>query len=770
MIKRLILLQLILLFSIHTRASEDNWTLYPSYHNSTYCQVAGKKVYILSSGALFSYNTADNEVFLYDKINGLSDINITHISYSDYINALVIIYSNANIDILYDDETIYNITDFKNSNVNNKTINNINIDKNIAYLSTEFGVVVLDLEKLEIKNTYNTGYNTRCAYLFKDKLYTGTDNGLFKCDTTKNMLDKNNWENINSDKIIALCELDNELYVLIKDSCISVLDTNTYVYNEIVERIGGKYHTIYNKDNEIIAPASDKLTIIKNHTKVYVYKTANSNYILKNKNEYWNCKGYKGVYKSKIESNRLIDIQEITFKNSPVRNYCEFMKFTNDDKLLITGGALNYFDDTFYDGTFMEYNVSNHKWFNFPEDTIKTVTKLKYQNICSADEDPTEPGHYFASSFGNGLFEFRDGKFVKHYDFKNSILESAVPNNQKYVRVPTVIFDKEGNLWCINTNNIKDIIKVLKKNGEWVSLNYKEIENKKVMVKPLFDSRGWLWITAYSTSSDVAGLFCANIKNTPFNTSDDKVKSWFDTFTNQDGITYNIYQVPALCEDKNGHMWVGTNTGLFVIDNPDELLNKNGTFKQIKVPRNDGTGLADYLMNNIYIKAIDVDGANRKWVGTLDSGIYLISEDGLETIHHFTTENSPLPSNCIVSIAVNHKTGDVFIGTDKGIACYRSDATRPEEKLEKNVIHAYPNPVRSDYNGNISIVGLTDECNVKIIDTSGYIINEGYSNGGMYSWNGRNKKGEKVSSGVYQVLLYDKNGKEGETTKIVVIR
>lgn len=767
MIKRIILLQFVLLFSFLTRASAEDWTLYPSYHNVMHCEVTGDKVYILTSGALFSYNTKDNEIMTYDKLNSLSDIDITHIAYSDYINALVIVYSNANIDILYDDESVYNITDFKNSNVINKNINNISIKERFAYLSTEFGVVVLDLDKLEIKNTYSTGLNTLCTYPFKDKLYTGTSEGLFKCDTVKNMLDKNNWEKINSYKTDALCEMDGSMYVLIKDLGIYTFNTETNGLNRIIEKKGEKYYTIYNANNEIIAPAKDKVTIIDKNG-VTTYKTSNSNHISKKGNDFWNCKGYKGFYRCNIKDNNVNDSLKIIIPDSPVRNYCEFMKFTNDDKLLVAGGNLNYFDDqaNHHDGTLMEYDMNDEKWFNFPEDTIKNVTKLAYRNICSADEDPTEPGHYFASSFGNGLFEFRNGKFVNHYDFKNSLLESAVPNNQNYVRIPTALFDKDGNLWCTNTNNIKDIVKVLKKSGEWISLNYKEIEEKPVMDKLMFDSRGWLWITSINLG---AGIFCADMKNTPFNTSDDRTKACFDRFTNQDGITYDVYQVLSLCEDKKGSMWVGTNTGLFVIDNPENFLNE-GTFKQIKVPRNDGTGLADYLMNSIYIKAMDIDAANRKWIGTLDNGIFLISEDGLKTIHHFTTENSPLPSNCIESIAVNHKTGEVFIGTDKGIASYKSDATRAEEKLDRKTVYAYPNPVKSNYNGNIAITGLTEACNVKIVDGAGYIVNEGTSNGGTYIWNGRNHKGEKVSSGVYHVLLYDTEGKEGEITKILITR
>ena len=764
MIKRIILLQFIFLFSVLSKASEENWTLYPSYNNVTYCEQGGNKIYILASGALYSFNKNDNELMLYDKLNCLSDIDITHIAYSEYINALVIIYSNANIDILYDDESIYNITDFKNSNSTFKKINSISINKDIAYLSTEFGIVVLDLKELKIKNSYTIEKNTLCAYLFKDKLYAGTQEGILRCDTIKNMLDKGNWEIIDSSSTEALCELNGKLYILSKGIGIYTLDGDT-----VVRKKNEEYYTIYNTGNEIVAPAKDKVTVINNNGNISTYKTNSSKYILKNGNDFWNCKGYEGLYKCKAEKNEIKEISKITAPNTPIRNYCEFMKFTNDENLIVTGGNINYFDGTFYDGTIMKYDITEQKWFNFPEDTIKKLTGLKYQNICSADEDPTEPGHYFAGSFGYGLYEFRNGEFVNHYNCNNSILESALPKSSsklRYVRIPHVKFDKEGNIWCINTTNIKDIVKILKKNGEWVSLNYKSIENKETMSTLMFDSRGWLWIISLQGG---AGLFCAKLKDTPFDTSDDETKTWLKKFTNQDGISYDIYQVHALCEDKNGKLWTGTNAGLFLIDNPETFFN-DGIFKQIKVPRNDGTGLADYLMSGIYIKAIGIDAANRKWIGTLDNGVYLISEDGLETIHHFTTDNSPLPSNYIESIAINDKTGEVFIGTNKGIASYRSDATRAEERLKDTTIHAYPNPVKSNYNGYISIVGLTEECNIKIVDGSGYLINEGISNGGMYTWNGRNTKGEKVSSGVYHVLLYDKNGKEGEVTKILITR
>ena len=764
MVKRIFAI-LSILIAITANAGIGDWVLYPSYHNATYCQTAGDKVYVLASGALYSYNTSDEEVRVYDKINTLSDIDITHIEYCKDIKALVVVYSNANIDILFDDEEVYNITDFKNKSLPDKKINGVDIQGTTAYISTVFGVVELDLEEYEFTNTYTPGLYTYCTYLFNGTLFCGTETGMYSCATDKNLLDKNNWVKKNNYFTKAICELDGMLYCYLDEFGIYSYNASNNILKDVVYNHGEKYNAMYSNGKEIIASAKKKTTIITSPTDVTVYKNSNSNFILKDGNHFWDCKGYNGVVKCIAKDGEIIVNSTSVTPDSPIRNYCEYMKFASDDKLLVAGGNLNYFDITFYDGTLMEYDYSGNRWNNLPEDTIKQATGIPYLNLCTIDEDPAEPGHYFAGSFGYGLYEFRNGKFVKHYSTHNSPLESVIPTNTRFVRIPSVKFDKEGNLWCINTGT-KNIVKVLKSDGTWCELYYKPIEKLATMVEPVMDSRGWLWLKSLQGE---AGIFCAKMNGTPLDSSDDESKAWLNKFVNQDGISYDIYQVFALAEDREGQMWVGTNTGLFVIDNPKTFFN-NGVFKQIKVPRNDGTGLADYLLSGTYIKSIQVDGANRKWIGTNDDGIYLISADGLETIHHFTTDNSPLPSNCIVSIAINDRSGEVFIGTDKGIASYMSDATRPEEKLDENNIYAYPNPVKADYSGNIAIVGLTHDCNVKIVDTAGYLINECTSNGGQYTWNGRNARGEKVASGVYYVLTYDSNGNEGVATKIVVIR
>ena len=765
----MIIFLFVLVSVLGVKASDDNWTLYPSYHNTTYCQVVGDKVYVLASGALYSYTKSDNEVRKFDKITALSDIDISYIRYSHFIDALVVVYENANIDILYNDESVYNISDFKNKSMPDKTINGVDIQDKYVYLSTSFGVVVLDLENLEFENTYNTGLDTYCAYRFDGKFYAGTKSGFYCCDMTKNLLDKNNWEVLYPNYTVAsLCELNGKFYCHIDFLGIYTFTPNPKGLKLVVANNGERYKAMYRSGDEIVAYAPNKVSVITDEKTVVTYTKSESSYIAKSGNTFWNCKGYNGLVECEIVDNGVVEVAMPIVPNSPVRNYCEFMKFTNTGKLLVAGGRINYLGLPEYnhDGTLMEYNFENDRWNNFDISSMESVTGLKYTNMCSIDEDPTEPGRYFASSFGYGVCEFKDGEFVQHYDYENSALESAIANNKKYVRVPSVYFDNDGNLWCTNTTNIVDVIKVLKKSGEWVSLNYKDIEGFETIIKPNIDSRGWLWAVSMQGEP---GLFCAKMNNTPFDTSDDITKTWLHKFVNQDGVSYDIYQIYDIAEDRSGAIWVGTNIGVFVIDDPEKFFN-DGVFKQIKVARNDGTGLADYFMSGVYIKDIEIDGAGRKWIGTNNNGIYLVSADGQETIHHFTTDNSPLPSDCIESIAINNVSGDVFIGTDKGIASYKGDATVAAESLEKGNVYAFPNPVTADYSGNISVVGLTQGCVVKIVDAAGYLINEGESNGGMYSWNGRNQRGEKVASGVYYVLAYDSEGREGVAAKILITR
>ena len=225
-----------------------------------------------------------------------------------------------------------------------------------------------------------------------------------------------------------------------------------------------------------------------------------------------------------------------------------------------------------------------------------------------------------------------------------------------------------------------------------------------------------------------------------------------------------------MTEDLDGVMWLGCNFGVFAVYDSSELFTSNYTLTQIKVARNDGTNLADYLLSEVPVKCITVDGGNRKWIGTAGFGVFLVSADGQENIAHYTKDNSPLISDAINDIKINGSTGEVFIATDEGLVSIQGDATDPASSFDKDLVTVYPNPVRPDYVGNISVTGLMYNSHVKIVNAAGYLVNEGTSTGGTYTWNGRTANGKRCSSGIYYVLATDADGKKGVVSKFLIVK
>ena len=311
------------------------------------------------------------------------------------------------------------------------------------------------------------------------------------------------------------------------------------------------------------------------------------------------------------------------------------------------------------------------------------------------------------------------------------------------------------------------IVRVRTSSGKWIGLYYGEIANVSLCDDYLMHSSGLMFLNSRRT--DNHGFFCFDTNGTLENTRDDRhiLRS---SITNQDGTSYSPDEFYCMAEDLNGAIWCGTNLGVFVIADPSTFFDNDFHFEQIKIARNDGSGLADYLLNGVAISCIAVDGANRKWIGTHSNGIYLISSDGTEMIQHFTTDDSPILSNTIQCIAVHPTSGTVMIGTDAGLCSYVSDATEAAEELISDNVLVYPNPVRPDYTGPIAIKGLTMDSEVKILSTSGQLIWMGTSAGGTCTWNGTNKQGRRVASGVYHVVANNAEGKKAIVSRIIVIR
>ena len=415
----------------------------------------------------------------------------------------------------------------------------------------------------------------------------------------------------------------------------------------------------------------------------------------------------------------------------------------------------------------------DNKWTNIDTKTIADQTGFPCTDFVDILAHPQNKSHFFVASYGLGLYEFRDDRLIRHYNAENSGVETLFPNSSDpteyylYNRVDGLCYDKSGNLWFLNRGT--NTVKYLDSNGNFHTMNYKEINEANTPQDIIIDKRNanlkWV-LSPRHVNSNSTSVFVFNDNGTLTDLSDDQTRL-FLSFYDQDGNHLNPTNFRCMAQDNNGVMWIGTSSGPILLENSSRIFNPEYRATRIKIPRNDGTNLADYLLESEQINAIAIDGGNRKWIGTETSGVFLISEDGLETIHHFRAENSPLLSNTIQSIGINEQTGEVFFGTANGLISYQSDATTGNDKF-KNV-HAFPNPVRPDYHGMITITGLMDDSIVKITDLNANVVFGTTSNGGTATWDGTRKGGKRVATGVYLVMCFSKDGKQKATTKILFI-
>lgn len=304
-----------------------------------------------------------------------------------------------------------------------------------------------------------------------------------------------------------------------------------------------------------------------------------------------------------------------------------------------------------------------NEW-NICQDHLDTITGYSYIDINCVAADPADPNHIFAGG-RPGMYEFKDWQLVKYFNKDNSPLQGAIDNNieldNSYVLVHSMMFDSQtGNLWLLNSQARSNSIFEYTPEGEFISHHNEALitgnNSMPGMIGLLKDKRELMWFVNNSTGNN--SIVC-------YQPETEGIRVYNGSFQNQNGTRLNIINIRCIAEDNDGNIWIGTNVGpLYLPENYMEQTNPC-VFMQVIVPRNDGTDYGDYLLSGIDITAISIDGAGRKWFGTNGNGVYLISEDNMEQIQHFTSENSPLLSDNIESIAVNGSTGEVFFGTDR---------------------------------------------------------------------------------------------------------
>lgn len=446
----------------------------------------------------------------------------------------------------------------------------------------------------------------------------------------------------------------------------------------------------------------------------------------------------------------------------PENNNFGFLRFYNG-KLYSVGGGFDYVNDNGYAGIIQIYDNGN--WIIDGHD-VDGTDDHKITDVSTIDIDPTDESHFFVAG-RTGLYEFRDNKFVKSFSYDNSPLKSAATighPSKNYVLVFTVKFDRGGNLWVFNSQSSGAPILKYTKGGEWIEYDASSLKKNNMsllmMKNAMFDSDSLLWCANGHFSQH--GVVCYQPSTNGANL--------YDNFVNEDGNVLKVREIYDVEEDMEGNIWIATGVGPLYINYSDKRKSPDEqVFQQYKVPRNDGTDLADYLLSGVDVTGIAIDGANRKWFSTIGNGVYLISADNNTEVRHFMTDNSPLLSDNVSAVAIDKSTGEVFFATDKGLCSYMSDASNTVDKMSKDVTYAYPNPVKPGYTGPITITGLTYDADVKIVTSNGVLVAQGRSNGGSFVWDGNDLDGKRVASGVYMVQTAMSNSDKGTVCKIAIV-
>jgi hypothetical protein len=754
----------LLLLDFFVAASQveiGEWQSHLPYSQAFCVTEAGERIYCATRGGLFYYDKSDNTLNIFTRVEGLSDVEISCINYSEDNGILLIAYSNANVDLV-EGNSIYNVPDIKRKPLTaNKTINNILFIGPMAYLSCGFGIVVINLEKKEIKDTYLIGENSTYKFVYDlasdgNFFYAATETGIYRADMNNpNLIDFNYWH-----RMTDVPYYDNAYNYITFFS--------GYLYANYLVESGGKVDTIYrydgsdwsefnglhmNKTKSMEVYHGRLVVATRWHTDLYDengkdignFSTDRPMHsILDKENIVWVADEDEGLI-SRSSSGE----EKYFIPNGPVSSRSVALFFSNGKLYSAAGGDARNWKALY---RYAEVSsLENGFWTGWRDGG--------YKDLIDIVEDPTNPDRQYAATWGYGVLEITNQEITNVYDDQNSTIQNTLQSGP-YIRIGGLAFDNGNNLWVTNTE-VPEPISVKEPDGKWTSFAFRRILGNLTLGRVIVTSQDHKWVQCPAGH----GLFAFNVNGTINDESDDEFLKFDVRDVNGKIITNNVY---CMAEEKNGNIWVGTDKGVVVYYNAYRVFDTDQFYaQQIIVPRNDGSGLADILLGTEIVTSITIDGANRKWIGTAKSGVFLLSEDGIDQIHNFTSENSPLLSNNIMDIAIDGKSGEVYIATDKGIISYRSTATDANENFTD--VYVYPNPVREDYSGDIVITGMIEEASIKITDISGNLVYETTSLGGQAIWDGRSFSGEKVHTGVYLIFCTNEDGSKTYITKLLVI-
>jgi hypothetical protein len=750
------------------------WRTHMPYNKVIDVAVADDIVYAATPYNLFTYNSLDNSIERFDKVKGLSSVGISKIGYHNELKEVLIAYTDANLDIIDKEQNVINISDIKDKDIlGNKTINNILFKGNMAYLSCGFGIVVLDLEKREIHDTYYIGpegsaINVLDITFNTTHFFASTESGIYSADVNaSNLADFNQWT---KDETMIHPDLTYNQIENFEGKIYTNYYSNKYNQDTLFVFDGENwdYFDIENVSiHRQITTNNEKLLIV-NYYSVFVYNSSLEREYLVNRVD----GGSINCYSAQLDDNNNVWIGtlrkglaktwnkgregELIMPNGPGAKGVFAMDAVGPEVWVASGGHRSDWAKLYnQEGVF---SFSNDQWTTHSKRNTPAMDTIS-DMIC-VKIDPANTNITYVGTWQDGILKFENNELVNIFDKKNSSLRPNVAATS-LTYVSGIDFDSQHNMWVANSST-NDVLSVMKNNGEWKAFNLGGIMSATDIGELIVDKSDQKWIM--KRRDGFIAVFSDN--NTIDDISDDKVKVL--TSANGNGAIPGN-KAYSFAVDHDGEVWVGSDEGVCVFYSPTKIFETGVNFdaSQILVPRNDGSGLADILLETETVTAIAIDGANQKWIGTDRAGVFLLSEDGLKEKLHFTTDNSPLLSNNITDIAIN-ENGEVFIGTSNGIISYKSNAA-PEPPTGFDNVYAYPNPVRENFSGLIGIKGLLNDMSVKITDTNGNLVYETRSEGGQAVWDGKDFSGRRAATGVYLVFVTNSDGTEKVATKILFI-
>lgn len=763
MMRKSLLITIVVLSSawLNGQTPVGSWSDHLSYNSVDCIALSEGEVFASTGASIIIYDKLYSELKKMTRINGLTETSVKNIAWSAETGYLIIAYSSTNIDLVKNN-VIYNIPDISRKYIaGKKEINRIRTDANYAYMACSFGIVVTDLNRKEIFDTWKPGTGSETNEVWdiafgNGKIFAATETGIFSADITNQGLSYfGNWDRIDllpeaAGKYTCLVYSGGKLYANLTDPRAG--GDQIFVIDGISGTLFSFQNGVYNKsfDN-----SPEGFTIASSGSARYysingsLVKTISSYgwgnpkifQAIADNGDIWIADKDAGL----IRGENMTEFDALTLPGPVSNNAFNITSFNG--KTVICGGAAT--ESWLNQGLALEVSIfENNNWDSI---TSKEITDPLRSLI-----DRGNINHFFVSTWGGGLLEYDNNILVKQYTESNSPLQTIIPG-RPLVNVCGLAMDQERNLWLTQTG-VPGSIKTLRPDGTWI-VNPLTID-APIIGDIIITSHGHKWIILPGGY----GLFVFDDNNTPETFSDDRYKK-MQVQDTENQIISNVY---SLAEDFDGNIWAGTDQGPVIYFNPQSVFDSNLKASRIKIPRNDGTNLADYMLKTETITSISVDGANRKWLGTESSGAYLLSPDGTVQVENFNDQNSPLLSNSVLTLAIDNKTGDVWFGTSMGAQSYRGNATSGGEKFTN--VYSFPNPVREDFTGNVTITGLIRDTQIRITDISGNLVYETVSDGGQASWDLSNYRGNRVATGVYLIFCASKDGSQATVTKILVIK